>query len=192
MKDIDGAVLKDADGESSDIKFIEEVVEIERCDALLVVFSDGTTFSVYENGSCEIIARKAYSEPLPNLIGGQILSLSGNMLINLKKDKPSELYRYVDKKLSLLGHETMAVKSIAQTKTLADGQIHLMKANGDSTLQILESTFTFKSDQEMVLPDQTIITSMDWLVGGEKVVISGTNLPVTVLNFVRTESEKGF
>ena len=67
--------------------------------------------------------------------------------------------------------------------------MHLLKAEGDSTLQILDSCFSFKKDTEMVLPKQTMISSMDWLADGKKVVISGTNMPITVLDLERIEDK---
>ena len=114
VSDITG---KDGD----DLNFIEEAVEVECSDAILVVLSDGSVYSVFENIACEMIARPAAKAPIPNLIEGQLLSLSNNMLINLKNDRASELYRYVDKKLSLMGTESMGLKSVAQTKVLQDG-----------------------------------------------------------------------
>ena len=68
--------------------------------------------------------------------------------------------------------------------------MHLMKAEGDSTLQILESCFNLKEETKITLPEQTIISSMDWLCSGQKVVISGTNMPITVLD-LQSSQDKG-
>ena len=106
-----------AQGTSHDCRFIEEAVEVECSDAILIVFDDGSTYSLYENDSVTMAA----PVPLPNLVGGQVLSLSNNILINLRNDRMSELYRFIDNKLTLLGHEDMVMKSVAQTKVLADG-----------------------------------------------------------------------
>ena len=65
-----------------------------------------------------------------------------------------------------------------------------MKAEGDSTLQILESCFNLKEETKIMLPEQTIISSMDWLCSGQKVVISGTNMPITVLD-LQSSQDKG-
>ena len=82
----------------------------------MLVYSDGAVFSLYENGACKLIARSASKKSFPNLIDGELLQLSSNLLVNLKSDKVAELYRYVDKKLSLLGLESMKLASVAQTK----------------------------------------------------------------------------
>ena len=42
-----------------DLLFIEAVLELDSCDAILLVFSDGSAWSLFENISCEMIARKA-------------------------------------------------------------------------------------------------------------------------------------
>ena len=112
-----------------------------------------------------------------------MLQLSNNLVINLRTDKPSELYRYVDKKLNFVGRERMRLASVVQTKLLAEGQMHLLKSEGDSTIQGFESSFSFKEDGRMVLPEESLIQSMNWLKSdsGIKLLLSGTNMPVTVL-----------
>jgi len=92
---------------------VENVVEVESADAILLVFSDGATWSLFENAECQMIAREASKELLNNLVGGQLLSLSSNFLLNLRSDKASELYRYVDKKLTMVGREKMKLASVA-------------------------------------------------------------------------------
>ena len=47
------------DDQKDDLLFIEAVLELDSCDAILLVFSDGSAWSLFENISCEIIARKA-------------------------------------------------------------------------------------------------------------------------------------
>lgn len=64
------AVADIADDASVDFKFIEEAVEVECSDAILIVFADGTTYSLFENIGCELITRAAAPVPLPNLVGG--------------------------------------------------------------------------------------------------------------------------
>ena len=52
-------------------RFIETVVEIESSDSILIVFSDGSAWSIFENISCEMIARPAAKKnTFKNLIGG--------------------------------------------------------------------------------------------------------------------------
>ena len=57
----------------SEFKFIEAVYEIESSDSILIVFSDGSTWSVFENIQCEMIARRASKDKHKNLIGGQLI-----------------------------------------------------------------------------------------------------------------------
>ena len=45
--------------DGDDLNFIEEAVEVECSDAILVVLSDGSVYSVFENIACEMIARPA-------------------------------------------------------------------------------------------------------------------------------------
>ena len=160
------------------------MIEIESSDSILIVFSDGSAWSIFENISCEIIARRASKTKFKNLIGGQVIQLSQNAILNLRPDKASELYTFIDKKLTLIGLEKMKLASITETKQLADGQMHLLKSEGDSTLQGFESTYSFKEDGKMNLPQHTMIQSMNWLKGaqGEKIILSGTNMPVTILS----------
>ena len=54
-------------------KFIEMIVEIESSDSILIVFSDGSVWSIFENITCEMIARRAAKDQFKNLIGGQLL-----------------------------------------------------------------------------------------------------------------------
>lgn len=90
-----------------EFKFIESALEVESSDSILLVFSDGSTWSLFENISCEMIARPAskVGEKFQSLIGGQLIQLSQNMVLNLRGDKASELFSYVDKKLSMIGRE---------------------------------------------------------------------------------------
>ena len=57
----------------------------------------------------------------------------------------------------------MKLASIAQSVQLSDGQMHLLKAEGDSTLQGFESQYSFKSDMVMKVPEQTLISRISWL-----------------------------
>lgn len=54
-------------------KFIELMVEVESSDSILLVFSDGSVWSVFENVTCELIARPANQDKFKNLIGGQLV-----------------------------------------------------------------------------------------------------------------------
>ena len=65
--------------------------------------------------------------------------------------------------------------------------MHLLKSAGDSTLQVFESCFSFKTDQEMKMPEQTLISTLHWIKQGETVLLSGTNMPVTALQLNRSE-----
>lgn len=68
--------------------------------------------------------------------------------------------------------------------------MHLLKSEGDSTLQAFESSYSFKEDQKMSLPEHSMVQSMNWLKGGQgkKIIMSGTNMPITVLSMSqRTE-----
>ena len=42
-------------------------------------------------------------------------------MLNLRADKASELYSFIDKKLELVGGEKMKLASITETKQLIDG-----------------------------------------------------------------------
>lgn len=86
---------------TEELKFVEVAVEVESSDALVLVLSDGSAWSIFENIACEMIARPANGLNCANFMDGQLLQLSENMFLNLKGDKPSELYSYVDKKLKL-------------------------------------------------------------------------------------------
>ena len=70
--------------------------------------------------------------------------------------------------------------------------MHLLKSEGDSTLQGFESTYSFKVDGQMNLPALTLVQTMNWLRGaqGEKIILSGTNMPVTVLS-LESQAEHG-
>ena len=114
-------IMEQNEKEQEIFKFIEAAIEIESSDAILLVFSDGEVYSLFENGDCEMIARLASKQPQKNLIDGQLLCLSDNMLINLKNDKAAELYRYVDKKLQLQGREQLKLASVAQTQPMSEG-----------------------------------------------------------------------
>lgn len=63
----DAAIAEEGE---SEFKFIEAVYEIESSDSILIVFSDGNTWSIFENIQCEIIARRASKDKHRNLIGG--------------------------------------------------------------------------------------------------------------------------
>ena len=56
-----------------------------------------------------------------------------------------------------------------------------MKADGDSTLQCFESRFSMKLDEKMLLPESAMVSSLHWLKSDEKVLLSGYNMPLTVL-----------
>ena len=60
-------VANDAD---NNFRFIETVIEIECSDSILIVFSDGSAWSIFENSSCEMIVRPAAKNSFKNLIGG--------------------------------------------------------------------------------------------------------------------------
>ena len=61
--------------EDDGFKFVESAFEIQSSDSILLVFSDGSAWSVFENISCEMIARKASKDKHKNLIGGQLIQL---------------------------------------------------------------------------------------------------------------------
>ena len=107
--------------EESDDIFIESVLELRHTDAVLLVFSDGKAWSLFENIGCEIVARPASKSILKNLVGSQLIQLSQNQLLNLRADKASELYKYVDKKLTYVGVEQMKLAAVAQTKQISYG-----------------------------------------------------------------------
>ena len=89
------------------------MLEVESTDALVLVQSDGTVWSIFENSECSMVARLASKEKYPNLISGQIVQLSQRQLLNTRPDKASEIYSYSDKKLKLVGQEKMKLASIA-------------------------------------------------------------------------------
>lgn len=41
---------------------METIVEVESSDAIILVFSDGATWSLFENSECQVIARQATKE----------------------------------------------------------------------------------------------------------------------------------
>ena len=59
--------------EVSDDVFIESVLELRHTDAILLVFSDGKAWSLFENIQCEIVARPASKNIFKNLVGGQLI-----------------------------------------------------------------------------------------------------------------------
>ena len=61
-----------AEGVSEDI-FIESVLELRHTDAILLVFSDGKAWSLFENIQCEMVARPASLSIFKNLVGGQLI-----------------------------------------------------------------------------------------------------------------------
>ena len=91
--------------DDSELKFVENVVEFENTNALLIVFTGGEVWSLFENEGCQFIARLASPSPRPSLVDSQILCLEDNRLLNLKGDAPAELYSYVDKKLVMVGRQ---------------------------------------------------------------------------------------
>ncbi len=86
---------------------------MQNCGSVMFVYSDGAVFSLFENAACELIARPSSKKNHLNLIDGELIQISNNMLVNLKSDKVAELYRYVDKKLTLVGLESMKLASVA-------------------------------------------------------------------------------
>jgi len=70
--------------------------------------------------------------------------------------------------------------------------MHLIKSEGDSTLQAFATSYSFKPVVSTQLADQTMVSTLDWMrhPSGDKAVLSGTNLPVTVLN-LNTKQENG-
>ena len=68
-----------------------------------------------------MIARKASNEKHVNLIGGKVVQLQQNKLINLRGDKSAELFSYIDKKLTKIGKQSLNLASIAESKILSDG-----------------------------------------------------------------------
>ena len=58
--------------ESEDI-FIENVLELRHTDAILLIFSDGKAWSLFENNECEIVTRPASKSIFKNLVGGQLI-----------------------------------------------------------------------------------------------------------------------
>ena len=56
-------IMEQNEKEQDIFKFIEAAIEIESSDAILLVFSDGEVYSLFENGDCEMIARLASKQP---------------------------------------------------------------------------------------------------------------------------------
>jgi len=42
-----------------EFKFVEAVIEAENTDAIIFVLSDGSTWSLFENGDCSMVTRLA-------------------------------------------------------------------------------------------------------------------------------------
>ena len=59
--------------EESDDIFIESVLELRHTDAILLVFSNGKAWSLFENIGCEIMARPASKSIFKNLVGSQLI-----------------------------------------------------------------------------------------------------------------------
>lgn len=101
----------------NDNEFIEVLFELHGIRALLLVYSNGTVKFLTENETNGVVEIKETGSKFTNLIGSQLHQVSDDLLLNVRRDRYSELYRIkieneTQYDLCLIGVEKFRVPSI--------------------------------------------------------------------------------
>ena len=75
--------------------FVESIHELDGIRALLLVHSDGAVIILNEDKESGKIEMRESKSRFTNLIGGQLHHISEDQIINIRRDKQSELYKIV-------------------------------------------------------------------------------------------------
>ena len=78
--------------ELDDDDFIETICELHNMNALLLVYSNGAVKFLTDAGS-GACALKETGSRFANLVGGQLHQVADDTLLNIRRDKRSELYK---------------------------------------------------------------------------------------------------